>query len=124
MAIKRNAPVQALDGAVEAAMGDDPVLGGLDRLRRAKRLTPSARRKAERDSKRTKVTYDWPADLQEQLSHIANQLGVPENQAAAVLMMHALRAYQAGEVDLAGRKIPSRSPRFEWFLRLDENEEE
>lgn len=121
MAILKNAPVQRLDGAVEAAM-HDPVLDGLERLRKAKRLTPGQRRKAERDAARAKVTYDWPEALRERLGKIARQLGAPENQVAAVLMMAGLEAYARGEVDLEGRKVISRSPRFEWFLRLDDFE--
>jgi hypothetical protein len=120
MAIKKNAPIQRLDAAVEAAAGDDPVLGGLARLHRAKRMTPGQRKKVERDAKRTKVTYDWPGALAVRLSEIAEGLGVPENQAAAILMMYALKAYDEGKINLAERKVPSRSPRFEWFLTLDD----
>ncbi len=125
MAVRKDAMmVQALtiDPAVESALGrspDDPVYGGLQKVRRARNMTPGQRRKAERDAVRCRAMFDLPEDLLAALDRLAERLGVPRSQAAAYLMLVGLgRLAAEGEEALAGLRRPSRSMRFEWQLDL------
>lgn len=124
MAVKKNMPVQPLDPAVEAAMGDelDPIYGSLARRQQARTMTPGKRKKRERDRARTKITFDWPAWLIEQVTELAHEHGVPANQLAAVLVQRGLREVQSGKLNLREWKIPSRTPAFDWFLRVEKED--
>lgn len=135
MAINKNAPVQALtpsiDPAVAAAMGlplameDDPTTAAMKRMFAARSMTPGKAKKKAKDAARTKVTFDWPSWLIERLEAIAGQEGekFPLNQLAAVLVVEGLRQVMREELDLEARKIPSRTPAFDIFLRIDEPED-
>lgn len=124
MSIKKDLPRRPLqsDPAVDTHMGDDPVYGRLaSRSGRARNMTSGKRKKAERDAQRKKVTFDWPEELIERIDELANQKGerVPANQLTALLMRYALRALDAGEIDLEKHKLFSRVPRFDWFLETE-----
>lgn len=129
MAIKKGAPVQALtsaiDPAVEAAMERDPIYGGMSRVLSARNMTPGKAKKKANDRARTKVTFDWPEWLIGRLDALAGVSGetFPLNQLAAVLVIEGLRSVERGDLDLEQRKIPSRTPVFQWFLRVDGEEE-
>lgn len=118
MAINKNLPVQKLDPAVEAAVGDDPIFGGINRNRI--RYTNGQKKKSKRDQARCKVTYDWPPALVQRVNDIAAEHGVPVNQVAAVLAREGLKALDRGKIDLRALKMPSRVPRFAFFLNIEE----
>ena len=82
-------------------------------------MTPSQQRKAIRDANRSKVTYDMPKELINQISGLAEDQRVPASQLAALLNQKGLREFEDGVFDLDCYKIPTRSPRFEWVLVLD-----
>jgi hypothetical protein len=113
-------PIEADDPAVQAALGPrrDDVYS---RIERARKMTPAQRKKAERDAARSKVTYDLPAPLIEKLERMAHDVyQVPPSHLAALLIMAGLQAVQQGSLDVYARRVPSRVPRFEWFLDLQE----
>lgn len=129
MAINKNAPVQALtpaiDPAVEAVLGNDSITSAMNKLMAARNMTPGKAKKKAKDAARTKVTFDWPSWLIERLEAIAGQEGekFPLNQLAAVLVVEGLRQVMREALDLESRKIPSRTPAFDIFLRIDEPED-
>lgn len=129
MAINKNAPVQpltpAIDPAVEAVLGNDPITSGLNKLLAARSMTPGKAKKKAKDAARKKVTFDWPEWLITRLEQMAGQEGekYPLNQLAAVLVVEGLRQVMREELDLEARKIPSRTPAFDIFLRIDEPED-
>lgn len=136
MAIKKNEKRLELDGAVEAVLtgqaltpgtltpalsrnageGEkrDPVFGALDRVRRARNMTPGQRRKAEKDLKRNRVMLDLPVELEEVLDQLADRLSVPKSQAAAWLMLRGLEHAKIEE--MVDAREPSRSMRYEFNL--------
>jgi hypothetical protein len=119
MAIKKNAPVQSLDMAVEAAIGGkDPIYDNMaSRRQRARNQTPGQRRKAKKDSKRNKVTYDLPEELSDLINGIGKHFSIPVSQVAALLMLQGLSAMAKGQLNLRSFELrPSRSPRYDWVL--------
>jgi hypothetical protein len=114
MAIKRDAPVQTLDAAVGAAIGDEDDL----RTRRAKSqgMTRGERKKAEADRKRNRAMFDLPEALERVLDEVAKEVGCPRSQVAAYLMVRGLEQVTLRELKTA-RGI-TRSMRYEWVLQL------
>lgn len=126
MAIKRDAGERQrlgfeVDPAVDAAMAaaDDPSVLAQRRRQKLRQMTPGQRRKAERDLKRCKVTYDLPPELAEQVEAMARETyQVPASHLAALLMMAGIEAVKEGRLDVVARRVISRVPRFEYFLDL------
>ncbi len=126
MAIKKG-KLQELDAAVGSALtpdpspingrgGIDPVFGGLERVRRARNMTPGQRRKAEKDARRNRVMIDLPKELEAVLDRIAAELSVPRSQVASYLMLLGLWAAEIDELREA--REPSRSMRYEYILAV------
>lgn len=124
MAIKKG-KIQELDAAVDSALTPDPspmngrgerdpIFGGLERVRRARNLTPGQRRKAARDAERNRVMIDLPEELEAALDRIASQLSVPRSQVASYLMLLGLWAAELDEMQAA--REPSRSMRYEFNM--------
>lgn len=112
MAIKKNAPVQKLDPAVEAAMGDDSQTS--ERRQKAIYQTPGERRKGEKDRKRNRAMFDLPPTLETVLDELAEELGTPRSQVAVYLMIVGLQ--HARMEDLRAARAFSRSMRYEYRL--------
>jgi len=139
MAVKKTErrPITS-DPAVEAAMPDG-LYGDLARARgmtaeerrRAERKSESAaRRKAEqakRDAARNKTTFDLPKEITDEIERLARQdpeFRVPPSHIVAVLLHHALRDLEEGEIDLWSHRVRSNVPRFDYFLKVDPEGEE
>jgi len=119
MAIRRSAPVQELDAAVEAAVSGsvDPIYGDLERRKRARGRSPGQRRKAERDRARNKVTYDLMPELSAVVDEIAKARSIPVSQVAHVLLVYGLKAMKRGELNFDQFSLRvSRSPRYDWTI--------
>jgi len=128
MAIKKGEKRLELDGAVEAAISDltprppsrdgkgeiDPVFGALERVKRARNMTPGQRRKAEKDARRNRVMLDLPVELEEVLNQLADRLSVPKSQVAAWLMLRGLE--HTGINEMVDAREASRSMRYEFNL--------
>ncbi len=122
MAVRENKPRLdnplggTTDPAVNAAMGRDPVYGAMARLRS---MTPAQRKKAEREKKRNKATFDMPAWLTDSLDILAERYGCPRNEVLAMLAEYGLRAYLNGELDPREIRDVTRSLRFEYKLFVE-----
>lgn len=86
--------------------------------------TPHEQDRRRRDRARTlarreqRVTYDLPPMLRRRLQALGEDLRIPASQLAALAIGRFLNDYAAGAVDLGAYKQPSRSPRYDWNLRL------
>lgn len=107
------------DPAVQAALG--PRRDGVyDKIARARKLTDAQRKKLARDAARNKVTYDLPAGLIEQIELMAKDVyKCPPSHLAALLLRQGLKAIASGELNVYEHRVPSRVPRFEYFLNTD-----
>lgn len=108
------------DPAVEAALGKPKATSVYARLARVKEMTPSQRRKAEKDRARTKETYDLPEWLIEAVEQIARKYGVPKSNVAAHLLAAGLHDLLDGKINLGWVRKISRSPRYEGLLESPE----
>ncbi len=114
-----------LDPAVEAAMTgdpDDPIYGSLERRRRARNMTETQRRQAERDAQRTKATYDLPPSIKAAVDALAQQYEAPPSHVVALLLHHALLAANDGQIHFEDHLVFSNVPRYRHFLRLEIDE--
>lgn len=112
----------AVDKGKRRAIVDDPAVGaalspsdGLyGKIARARGMTAAQRKKAERDRKRSKVTYDLPEELISEVTRLAKELDCPAAHVAAALILEGMKA----EPDLKRLRVPANSPRFVWYLDL------
>lgn len=118
MAIKKDAPVQKLDAAVAAVLdgGQDDDLR--QRRERAQDMTPGERRKADKDRKRNRATYDLPEELERIIEQTAARLSVPKSEVATWLMIRGVENTSLDE--LIDSRNPSRSMRYEYVLEIPE----
>jgi hypothetical protein len=63
-----------------------------------------------------RATYDLPPVLREELRDLAESLGIPASQLAALALARFLVEYHENRIDLDEYKQPSRSPRYDWNL--------
>lgn len=118
MAIKKDAPVQKLDAAVEAAL--DPLYDELAEARkRARNMTPAQRKKLQKDAQRNRAMFDLPDYLMRIIDQIAEENSCPKSQVAAYLMVAGLHAMDNNIITGPGwnRKI-SKSMRYDYTLVL------
>ncbi len=86
--------------------------------------TPREQAQRQREQEQTqarrerRVTYDLPPLLRRRLQFLSEELRIPASQLAALAIGRFLNDYIAGAVDLGAYKQPSRSPRYDWNLRL------
>lgn len=98
---------------VQAALAH-PTKKGASRAR-----TSAQRAKADKDSKRNRVTYDLPEELEAAVERIATDEGVSKSGAAAMLLAHAIHDYQERELGFEGLLVRSRSPLHEYKVDKD-----
>lgn len=78
-----------------------------------------ARERARIQARRaSRVTYDLPPVLRRRVQALSEELHIPASQLAALALGRFLNEYARGGVDLGAYKQPSRSPRYEWNLKL------
>lgn len=107
---------EAQDPAVEAHLGD-PVYGEMAKRRAAARnQTDAQRKKAARDRKRNKVTFDLPVGQTDFIARTAMEHECPPAHVAALLLEFAIERW--GEIDVESRKVRTRNLRYEWFLDI------
>lgn len=106
-----------MSGQVRGQAQDDPLYGDLaDRRARLRGMTPGQRRKAGKDRKRSKATYDLPPEIIEAVQKLAAGLDCPPAHVAGVLMALGLEEVRAGRVDLREYQVESGTPRYLFFL--------
>lgn len=122
MAVTRR-PIAGLsptpDPAVEhhLSAADDPLLSGLAQRRAARNQTKGQRKKAERDRKRNKVTFDLPEYQSAFIERISAEHECPPSHVAALLLEYAIEHWS--RIDIESRKVRTRNLRFEWFLDVE-----
>ncbi len=105
---------------IEAASGPET----LERAQAQAHRDPreQARRRREREHMQARraqrVTYDLPPALRRRVQALGEELRIPASQLAALALGRFLNEYAGGGVDLGVYKQPSRSPRYEWNLKL------
>lgn len=114
MAIKRDAPIQTLDAAVEVAAGDD----FKERRARAIYQTPGERRKADKDAKRNRKHIDLPEALEKLIDELAEALGTSNSSVMVYLLTVGARQVTMEEL-YAARRF-TRSMRYEYALEPPE----
>ncbi len=87
----------------------------LPRKKREQLARERAKIEARRDSR---TTYDLPPELREAVRTLAEEQGVPASQLASLALIRFMEDVAAGKVDLDSMKEPSRSPRYDWNLKL------
>lgn len=114
------------DVAVDVAMGgmanlkDDPVYGRIARqAQRARTMTPAQRRKEKRDAARTKVTYDLPKEIIDEINRLAGEGYFPQAHLVGLLLHYGLKLLHEGKIDLDDHRVIANVPRYEYFLRID-----
>ncbi len=81
-----------------------------------------ARERAKIASRREqRATYDLPPQIRQRVKELADQLSLPASQLVSLALLNFLNDYRDGLVDLAEYKQPSRSPRYDWVLKLPED---
>ena len=103
-------PLETVDALPELLANRSQALGKKGRERKR-----TEARKAKR------ATYDLPPKLKQKIAEIAKNHECPASQIAHLLLLHGLKELEAGNVEIESRKYPSKSPLFEWNLRIDES---
>lgn len=87
-------------------------------------LSPRSLRKKTREQakirarKELRVTYDLPPALRQRMKSLAETESLRASQLVTLALLRFLKDYEAGEVGLSRYKVSSRSPRYDWVLRL------
>ena len=110
------------DPAVEALLNRGERRQAEARLSRKERDKKMRERKKMQARLKGRATYDLPASLKERIAAIAEGHQTSASQVAALFLLQALEAFDQGEIDLEGYKVPSNSPRYEWNLDLPETD--
>lgn len=127
MAVTKGTPARQPigDAAVDTIMGtgalmDDPVYGRIARqAQRARTMTPAQRKQARRDAGRTKVTYDLPKELIDEINRLANEGDFPPAHLVTILLHYGLRLLVEGQIDLMEHRVIANIPRYVYFLKID-----
>lgn len=77
-------------------------------------------RKRTEARKKRRATYDLPPALKQRIAALGKEHQCPASQIAHLLLLHGLKELEAGNIEIESRKYPSKSPLFEWNLRIDE----
>ncbi|NPV87773.1 MAG: hypothetical protein HPY45_17375 [Anaerolineae bacterium] len=107
------------DPAVRALIGQEERLKQEARLSRRQREKVIKERRKIRERREQHTCYDIPPQLRQYIKTLAEELRLPASQIAALALLRFARDWQAGTIDLAPYKRPSRSPKYDWNLELD-----
>ena len=100
--------------AVEPAVAS--LLSEAERRERIRRKPKDEQKKARRDAKRNRVTYDVPPDLEAAISEISRIEGLSKSATATLFLAEGVRQYIAGSVNFDGHKVPARHPLYDWLV--------
>ena len=105
-----------IDPAVAAILGEAETRVEL------RGMGPEKRKLARRRVRRQSVTLELNADLVPLLKEVAAAHGISTAGVVDRLLVDALGRYAAGEVTFEGFLEASRSPRYDWVVRVDVEE--
>jgi hypothetical protein len=97
---------------LEEPLPDQPEPENRDQRRKEREM---AKIRARRD---LRVTYDLPPALRQRIKELAEEEGIPASQLVTLALLRFLKDYEQGEVPVGRYKQPSRSPRYDWNLKL------
>jgi hypothetical protein len=106
---------------------DSSVAEILDSMQRKMATSQLPRRKREQVAKERakiearryqRVTYDLPHVLKEKIRDMAEEHNLPASQLATLALIRFLDDMERGKIDLESMKVPSRSPRYDWNLKI------
>jgi len=89
----------------------------LPRRARIKKSREQAKIAARRE---LRATYDLPPVVRQRVRQVAEKERLPASQLVTLALARFFQDMEAGEVNLAEFKQPSRSPRYDWNLVLPE----
>ena len=113
---------QILDPAVAdllAGMEQRQSEAALPRKERERRARERAKIQSRKEQR---ATYDLPPALRHRIKELAEAERVPASQLVTLALIRFLKDLKNGAVDIDGYKQPSRSPRYDWNLKLAEEE--
>lgn len=109
----------SIDPAVADILGD---LGRKEKERKLpKREQQKKRKERAKAAKRSKALYDLPPDLKDALSELAEREETTASQLAALAIHRLLSDVGNGVLKLEEYKIPSRSPKISWNIKISQN---
>jgi hypothetical protein len=101
-----------LDPAVAAVIGDG------QRREKARHMTRTQRRQAERDAQRQRVTLELDPRIVAMIKAIAEREGCSPAGAVNLLVSAGIEEYVEGQVEFCGNRRPSDGPRYEWVIEV------
>ncbi len=66
--------------------------------------------------KENRATYDLLPELRKYLKNLSEQEHIPASQFVSLALVRFMADYEAGDIDIASMKQPSRSPRYDWNI--------
>jgi len=102
-----------IDSAVASILQDS-------KARTRRRRMPRAQRcKAERDARRSRVTWEINPHVDAMVRQIAEAEGCSPAGAVNLLVVDAVERYVVGDLEFAGHRRQSRSPRYDFVIELN-----
>lgn len=66
--------------------------------------------------KEYRATYDILPELRKYLKNLSDQERIPASQFVTLALIRFMADFEAGDIDIASMKQPSRSPRYDWNI--------
>lgn len=110
-----------LDSAVANLLSDMEEKQQLAQLPRKERIKKTREHNKIVARREQRVTYDLPPEIRQRIKTLSEGEGVPASQVVTLALMNFLKTYDANEIDLSYYKEPSRSPRYDWNLKLSKH---
>jgi hypothetical protein len=66
--------------------------------------------------KENRATYDILPELRKYLKNLSEKEHIPASQFVSLALVRFMADYEAGDIDIAAMKRPSRSPRYDWNI--------
>jgi hypothetical protein len=118
-AMSEEAKKEALDPMTESHLEEQKRQDWEKSLPKAERrkLIRERQKNAERRGRR--ALYDLPSGLIKAVASIAEEARMTNSQVAGIFLLHALREYHQGKINLRDYRQPSASPRYDYRVDLD-----
>lgn len=91
-----------------------------DKTETARARTKPQQAKAKADAGRSKGTYDLPTWVKTAIEEIARTENVSKSNLVTALLSLAITEYLQGSIDFSGQKVPAKSLRWDWVIRIKE----
>ena len=104
------------------------LLSGMEQRQSDSHLPSHERKKVARERSKirarreSRVTYDLPPKLRQQIKKLAEKEGIPASQLVTLAMYRFMDEYLKKQVDLGQYKETSKSPRYDWNLKIPDQE--